>query len=146
MERSYLLWAQGLGLLAAAVLVVVGSVLPWYEVSVDGGSGFPYGEGRSTFALGVVLFAAGAVRLLSPHRSLDIAVTMLAAGCSGAVIALAVPVVMDIQHAQNLLDHITPAVAPGLKFTMAGGSLAALSSLVGLGLPFTRERDAVSEA
>lgn len=143
MERSYLLWAQGLGLLAAAVLVLVGSIQPWFDIGADSVSGFGRGEGRSTFALGVALFATGAIRLLVPHRSIDVGVTMVAAGCSAAIIALALPIIMDIRSVQNanLLTFLAPpAVGQGLQFTMAGGSLAGLSSLIGLALPFTRER------
>jgi hypothetical protein len=85
------------------------------------------------------------LRVIGNSRRLDGVVSVIAAGASGAVIAIALPELMQLRSEASTirelinaiqLTHGPPRVGYGLDLTVAGGCLGGIGALVGLVFPW----------
>jgi hypothetical protein len=130
-DRHWAGWFQGAGLVLGGLLTMIGAALPWLH---SGGpvEGYQFEAGQWSFFLGIAAVALGLIAATTTNWRLHFFLAVAGLWLAVGVLAPTIEQLREIQRWAGALGFIAYTVGNGIYVTLAGGSLIALDSVLGL--------------
>jgi hypothetical protein len=134
-ESHWAGWFQGAGLVLGGLLTMIGAALPWLhssglgETSVEG---YQFEAGQWSFFLGIAAVALGLLAASTTNWRLHFFLAVAGLWLAAGVLAPTFEQLDQLRLWEGILGFIAYTVGNGIYVTLAGGSLIAFDSVLGL--------------
>jgi hypothetical protein len=134
-DRHWAGWFQGAGLVLGGLLTMTGAALPWFHSSGLGDTsaeGYQFQAGQWSFFLGIAAVALGVIAASTPNWRLQFFLAVAGLWIAMGVLVPTIEQFNEIRRLAGILSFPASGVGSGIYVTLAGGSLIALDSVLGL--------------
>jgi hypothetical protein len=130
-ESHWAGWFQGAGLVLGGLLTMIGAALPWLH-GLRAVAGYEFDAGHLSFFLGLAAVALGLLAASTTNWRLHFFLAVAGLWLAAGVLAPTFEQLDELRRWEGILGFIAMTVGNGIYVTLAGGSLIAFDSVLGL--------------